>query len=91
MFILGEAGVGSSFSKHLTDVWCETTTYTQFAYVDVLNQIRYLFYATCRFAEEKETLLDMINKYHNQLFTDDRMKEVALYVLKKYPVLSRCT
>ena len=27
----------------------------------------------------------MIN---NQLFTDKRMKEVALYVLKKYPVVS---
>ena len=42
-------------------------------------------------ADLLKKILDRINKYHNQLFTDDRMKEVALYVLKKYPVLSRCT
>ena len=83
VILLGEAGAGkTTFSKHITDVWCETTMQTQFADVDVLKEFRYLFYISCRFAEEKETLLDMIN---DQLFDDENMKEVAIYVLKHYP------
>ena len=47
---------------------------------DVLKNLQYFFYVSCRFPNEKDTVLDMIN---NQLFDDIKMKEIALYVLKK--------
>ena len=81
--LLGEAGAGkTTFVKHVTDVWCETTMQPQFPDVDVLKKFKYLFYVSFRFAEEKETLSEMIN---SQLFGDETMKDVAKYVLKTYP------
>ena len=92
VFLLGEAGVGkTTFCKHLTDIWCQTNHTNeecehiylpQSDNVTVIKQCQYLFYISCRFAEEKETILDMIN---NQLFDNDKMKDVAKYVLKHYP------
>ena len=83
VFLLGEAGSGkTTFSKHLTDVWCQTTTSPQFKDVAVFKQFQYFFYVSCRFADEMETILDMIT---NQLFDDDKLKEAAIYVLKHYP------
>ena len=89
---MGEAGAGkTTFCKHLTDMWCQTkhtneecvpAFLQQLEDVTVLKQFQYLFYISCRFAEEKETIFDMIN---NQLFDNDKMKEVAKYVLKHYP------
>ena len=92
VFLVGEAGAGkTTFCKHLTDMWCQTNHTNeerrpaflqQLEDVTVLKQFRYLFYISCRFAEEKETILDMIN---NQLFNDNKMKEVAINVLKHNP------
>ena len=83
VILLGEAGAGkTTFIKHLTDVWSEKTRQTQFSDVDELKQFKYFFYVSCRFAEEKETLSEMIN---NQLIDDETMQAVAKYVLKNYP------
>ena len=83
VILLGEAGAGkTTFIKHLTDVWSEKTKQTQFSDVDELKQFQYFFYVSCRFAEEKETLSEMIN---NQLIDDETMQAVAKYVLKNYP------
>ena len=49
---------------------------------DVLKNLQYFFYVSCRFPDEKDTVLDMIN---NKLFDDIKMKEIALYVLKNCP------
>ena len=87
----GEAGAGkTTFCKHLTDMWCQINhtneecklPFLQQLDVTVLKQFQYLFYISCRFAEEMETIFDMIN---NQLFDDDKMKEIAKYVLKHNP------
>ena len=48
----------------------------------MLKQFQYLFFISCRFAGEKETVFDMIN---NQPFDDDKTKDVAKYVLKHNP------
>ena len=81
--LLGEAGTGkTTFSKHLTDVWCESSTVPQFADVSVLKQFHYFFYVSCRFAKKNESILDMITK---QLFDDKKMSEIAIYVLKNHP------
>ena len=92
VLLVGEAGAGkTTFCKHLTDMWCQTNHTNeecepaflqQLEDVTVLKQFQYLFYISCRFADEKETLFDMIN---NQLFDDDKMKDVAKYVLKHNP------
>ena len=83
VILLGEAGAGkTTFIKHLTDVWSEKTTEPQFSDVDEVKQFQYFFYVSCRFAEEKETILDMIN---NQLFEDETIKAVAIYMLKHHP------
>ena len=83
VFLLGEAGAGkTTFCKHLTDVWCDTKALPQFADQDVLKNFQYFFYVSCRFSDEKDTVLDMIN---NQLFDDVKMKEIAHYVLKNCP------
>ena len=83
VILLGEAGAGkTTFIKHLTDVWSEKKKQTQFSDVDELKQFQYFFYVSCRFAEEKETLSEMIN---NQLIDDETMQAVAKYVLKNYP------
>ena len=83
VFLLGEAGTGkTTFSKHLTDVWCETATHPQFSDVAFLKQFHYFFNVSCRFSNKKETILDMINY---QLFGDEKMQKVAEYVLKHYP------
>ena len=92
VFLVGEAGAGkTTFCKHLTDMWCQinhtneeckSPILQQLEDVTVLKQFQYLFYISCRFAEEKETIFDMIN---NQLFDDDKMKEIAKYVLKHNP------
>ena len=83
--LLGKAGIGkSSFCKHFTDTWCNLERSAQFDDADVLKQFQFLFSVSCRFAEEHETVLDMIN---NQLFDDDDddLKEVALHVLHNFP------
>ena len=81
--LLGEAGTGkTTFSKHLTDVWCESSTLPQFADVSVLKQFHYFFYVSCRFAKKNESILDMIT---NQLFDDENMLKVAIHVLKNHP------
>ena len=81
--LLGEAGVGkTTFSKHLTSVWCESSTLPQFTDVSVLKQFHYFFYVSCRFANKKESILDMIA---NQLFDDENMLKVAIHVLKNHP------
>ena len=92
VLLVGEAGAGkTTFCKHLTDMWCQINhtneeckppILQQLEDVTVLKQFQYLFYISCRFAEEKETIFDMIN---NQLFDDDKMKEIAKYVLKHNP------
>ena len=92
IFLVGEAGAGkTTFCKHLTDMWCqanhtneecEPAFLPQLQDVTVFKQFQYLFYISCRFAEEKETIFDMIN---NQLLDDDQMKEAAKYVLKHNP------
>ena len=96
LFLLGEAGMGkTTFSKHLTDAWCSIiadescksslctpAVLPQFVDIDVLKQFQYLFYVSCRFAGEKESIFDMID---NQLFDDEKMKNVAIYTLKHYP------
>ena len=81
--LLGEAGAGkTTFSKHLTSVWCESSTHSQFADVSVLKQFHYFFYVSCRFANKKESILDMIA---NQLFDNENMLKVAIHVLKNHP------
>ena len=81
--LLGEAGAGkTTFSKHLTDIWCESSTHPQFADVSVLEQFHYFFYVSCRFAKKEESILDMIA---NQLFDDEKMLKVAIHVLKNHP------
>ena len=83
VILLGEAGAGkTTFIKHLTNVWSEKTTEPQFSDVDEVKQFQYFLYVSCRFAEEKETILDMIN---NQLFDDETIKAVAIYMLKHHP------
>ena len=83
VILLGEAGAGkTTFSKHLTDVWCESTTLPQYADVAVLKEFDYLFYVSCKFSNKEESILDMII---NQLFDEERMTQVALYVLKNHP------
>ena len=60
VFLLGKAGAGkTTFSKHLTDVWCKSTITPQFTDVEVLQrkEFQFLFYVSCRFATERETLL----------------------------------
>ena len=81
--LLGEAGTGkTTFSKHLTDVWCESSTLPQFTDVSVLKQFHYFFFISCRFANKEESILDMIT---NQLFDDEKMLEVGMHVLKNHP------
>ena len=81
--LLGEAGAGkTTFSKHLTSVWCESSTHLQFADVSVLKQFHYFFYVSCRFANKEESILNMIT---HQLFYDEKMLKVAIHVLKNYP------
>ena len=81
--LLGEAGAGkTTFSKHLTSVWCESSTLPQFADVSVLKQFHYFFYVSCRFANKKDSILDMIT---HQLFDDEKMLKVAIHVLKNHP------
>ena len=81
--LLGEAGAGkTTFSKHLTSVWCESSTHPQFADISVLEQFHYFFYVSCRFAKKEESILDMIA---NQLFDDEKMLKVAIHVLKNHP------
>ena len=81
--LLGEAGAGkTTFSRHLTSVWCESSTHSQFADVSVLKQFHYFFYVSCRFAKKNDSILDMIT---NQLFDDENMLKVAIHVLKNHP------
>ena len=81
--LLGEAGAGkTTFSKHLTSVWCESSALPQFADVSVLKQFHYFFYVSCRFANKKDSILDMIT---HQLFDDEKMLKVAIHVLKNHP------
>ena len=81
--LLGEAGAGkTTFSKHLTSVWCESSTLPQFTDVSVLEQFHYFFYVSCRFANKEESILDMIA---NQLFDNENMLKVAIHVLKNHP------
>ena len=78
--LLGQAGAGkTTFCQHLADVWCNPKSKRQFDDVDVLLQHQFLFYVSFRFAENNETVLDMIK---NQLFDDEEMKDIACHVLK---------
>ena len=82
VILLGEAGCGkTTFAKHLTNVWFEKATPPQFSDVDRIKQFQYVFYVSFRFAEENETIMDMIT---SQLFDDEKMKNVAQYVLKHF-------
>ena len=81
--LLGEAGTGkTTFSRHLTSVWCESSTHSQFTDVSVLKQFHYFFYVSCRFANKKDSILDMIT---HQLFDDEKMLKVGMHVLKNHP------
>ena len=81
--LLGEAGAGkTTFSKHLTSIWCKSSTLPQFSDVSVLEQFHYFFYVSCRFANKKDSILDMIT---HQLFDDEKMLKVAIHVLKHHP------
>ena len=83
--LLGEAGAGkTTFLKHFTDVWCGSTSSSQFPDYDFLKRFDYLFYVSCRFASEDETILDMIRK---QLFGDNDKMAVARYMLQHHPDL----
>ena len=83
VILLGEAGAGkTTFSKHLTDLWCEPRTKQQFADVTVIKEFKYFFYISCRFAKEGDIIADMIK---DQIFGDDKLKDVATYMLKHYP------
>ena len=83
VILLGEAGAGkTTFSKHLTDLWCEPRTQQQFADVTVIKEFRYFFYVSCRFAKEGDIIADMIK---DQIFGDDKLKAVATYMLEHYP------
>ena len=83
VFLLGEAGAGkTTFSKHLVNLWCETTTQPQFSDVTVIKGFRYFFYVSCRFAKEGDIIADMIK---DQIFGDDKLKDVATYMLEHYP------
>ena len=83
VILLGEAGAGkTTFSKHLTDLWCEPRTKQQFADVTVIKEFKYFFYVSCRFAKEGDIIADMIK---DQIFGDDKLKDVATYMLKHYP------
>ena len=80
IILLGQAGAGkTTFCQHLADVWCNPKSKRQFDDVDVLRQHQFLFYVSFRFAENNETVLDMIK---NQLFDDEEMKDIACHVLK---------
>ena len=83
--LLGEAGRGkTTFCKHLTDIWRGSTSVSQFSDIDVLKKFGYLFYVSCRFAKEEETILNMITD--QVLGSDDKMI-VPRYVLKYLPNL----
>ena len=84
IMLLGKAGAGkTTLCAHLTDVWCNPTAKGQFDDVDVLRRFQFLFHVSCRHAENKETILDMIK---NQLFPDDEeLKGIACRMLKAYP------
>ena len=83
VILLGEAGAGkTTFSKHLTDLWCEPRTQQQFADVTVIKEFKYFFYVSCRFAKEGDIIADMIK---DQIFGDNKLKDVATYMLEYYP------
>ena len=83
VILLGEAGAGkTTFSKHLTDLWCEPRTQQQFDDVTVIKEFKYFFYVSCRFAKEGDIIADMIK---DQIFGDDKLKDVATYMLEHYP------
>ena len=83
VILLGEAGAGkTTFSKHLTDLWCKPRTQQQFADVTVIKDFKYFFYVSCRFAKEGDIIADMIK---DQIFGDDKLKDVATYMLAHYP------
>ena len=83
--LLGEAGRGkTTFCKHLANIWQGSTTVSQFCDIDVLKKFGYLFYVSCRFAEEQETILNMIA---NQVLGGDSKMTVARYVLQYLPYL----
>ena len=63
IMLLGEAGAGkTTFCQHLVDVWCNPSSRRQFDDVDIIKQLQFLFYISCRFAESHETVLNMIEK-----------------------------
>ena len=82
IMLLGEAGAGkTTFCKHLVDVWCNPSSRRQFDDVDIIKQLQFLFYISCRFAESHETVLNMIE---NQLFDDENseLRDIACSVLR---------
>ncbi|MEW8548776.1 MAG: NACHT domain-containing protein, partial [Candidatus Thiodiazotropha sp.] len=84
IFLLGMAGAGkTAFCTHLSDVWSKNKMSPQFDDAAGLNQFRYLFRVSCRFAEASESIFDMIS---NQLFCEnDETLKVASHVLKIAP------
>ena len=87
-FLLGKAGDGkSTFCKYLTNAWaCPNGSTQQFLDANVLEQFKYLFFVSCRFAKEEESIFDMIE---NQLFCqkDVSMKRTAKHMLEHRPEL----
>ena len=82
IMLLGEAGAGkTTFCQHLVDVWCNPSSRRQFDDVDIIKQLQFLFYISCRFAESHETVLNMID---NQLFDDEKseLRDIAHSVLR---------
>ena len=82
IMLLGEAGAGkTTFCQHLVDVWCNPSSRRQFDDVDIIKQLQFLFYISCRFAESHETVLNMID---NQLFDDEKseLRDIAHCVLR---------
>ena len=82
IMLLGEAGAGkTTFCQHLVDVWCNPSSRRQFDDVDIIKQLQFLFYISCRFAESHETVLNMIE---NQLFDDENseLRDIAHSVLR---------
>ena len=88
IFLLGKAGVGkSTLCKHLADAWANPiNTPSQFTDANNLQQFKFVFYVSCRFAKEKDSIVEMIE---NQLFSckDEAMRNVARHVLNHHPEL----
>ena len=83
ILLAGEAGAGkTTFCKHLTDIWCDTTTTSHLTDAMAIRKFHFLFYVSCRYANKEDRISDMI---YDQLFDDEEMKRIAAYVLQHCP------